>query len=153
MVFSVAQAQPGDLLVHSSNGDPYNSDGPVGHVGEFTGWAGGMPMTYESAGSRSGVGHYHRSAGFWLIACRIVTVSTMPAPPPKPPQEEDVAFVRLMKGDQRDVTYLVRDLMDKRGTGPDPNEIKAIRDSGVLQGHNDIIIWPQSLLDKIPEVD
>jgi len=76
-----SQAQLGDVLIHASNGDPYHSDGPVGHTGILVGFSGGRYVTSESASSKNGVGLYTRSPGFWLLAIRIPGLNSPVTPP------------------------------------------------------------------------
>lgn len=63
-------ARAGDAVIYASNGDPENSDGPVGHWGRIVQVDGAFLWTSESRGRGVGVGIYRRERYFWTMAYR-----------------------------------------------------------------------------------
>jgi hypothetical protein len=69
---SFANLMPGDVLLHSTNGDVFHSDGPAGHTELFAYRnSDGTWRCAGSSGSGAGVGLQNRRPSFWQRAFRI----------------------------------------------------------------------------------
>lgn len=146
----LSNLQSGDLVMRRS-GSVYNG-GPDEHVGIFLYWlSDGRPVTFESAGSKNGVGYYPRARNFWRDGVRYKAVATA-SPielPPVPLEDDDMNF--LIKGDKRDETFLTSNFVVKRRTF-DAAEETAIKKSGVLK-QQETVHWPQAFVDRIPTIE
>lgn len=151
----IEEAIFGDLLIHATNGDPYHSDGPIGHVGGFVRWEiiGGAlyAWTWESASSQHGWGLYRRPAHpMWLIAVRHYALANAPIQPAPPTSEDDDMKPYLARGDLDKETVWLTDEMTKRWIDS-PDYLSRIVKRGMLQ-RNDVVPIAQYDIDSIPAV-
>ncbi len=139
----------GDLVMRRS-GREYNG-GSDEHVGMLMyRLSDGRPVTFESAGSKNGVGTYPRASNFWRDGVRYHDLGT-PQVPVELPVPEDEKMYFLIKGDKRDETFLTDGFVTKRRTF-DAAEEANLRKSGVLK-QQDTVHWPQAFVDRIPTVE
>lgn len=88
---------PGDILLHASNGNVFNSDGDVGHTEIFDGYLpNGNWNCMGSSGSGSGVGWHERDPSFWQRRFRIPGLHDQDGPPPVTP-EQLMAIARALE--------------------------------------------------------
>lgn len=91
----LSAVRPGDILLHSENGDIYHSDGPTGHTEMFGGTgADGRWLCYGSSGSGRGVGVVSRSRSFWQAAFRVPGLEDGP---PIPSGDDDLTPEQAQK--------------------------------------------------------
>lgn len=87
---------PGDILLHSENGDVFHSDGQVGHTEIFDGiLPNGNWNCMGSSGSGGGVGWRERRPSFWQRRIRVPGLHDRDAPIITP--EQLIALARALE--------------------------------------------------------
>jgi hypothetical protein len=151
MWVNINALRSGDLVMRRS-GRVYDG-GSDEHVGMYLyHLPDGRPYTFESAGSKNGVGYYPRPSNFWRDGVRYHDLGNPELPTDVP--EDDMSNTCptfKLKGDGSDAVWFT-DLQTKWWC-ENTDSAKRIASSGILykpDPNKDTIVWPQVDVDQIP---